>query len=174
MRVLESVVVLMSGSESALVLSGVRAEMDGGRVGCGVWYGASCVAREESASSVLHPGKTEKWVDPHHSGRLARPGRFELPTCGLGNRKPTAEVPVFEPVTNASGTSPAETPAPAQQANRCESVRELATDPNLVLVVGAWATLPGPLKAAILAMIRGALDEPSAPDGKAQRNRGPL
>jgi|GEM_PF-2586916 len=57
----------------------------------------------------------------------------------LANRKRDAEAPVVEQ-TNKQGrrgaaTSPTASPASAQDANRCESVHELATDPEFALAV---------------------------------------
>ena len=75
------------------------------------------------------------------------PGRFELPTYGLGNSRKHRENKGF-------ASSVAQKVATDMAENGCERLISVAqTDPDLARLVSAWATLSATAKRMILAAL---------------------
>lgn len=99
---------------------------------------------------------------------MVRPGRVELPACGLGKDKPTAEAPLHAQLTAAGAEPSAETSAAsmhhaaalrravqqgtAHDANAAPA-DEPTVDPVLLSVVARWECLPAKVRTAIATLI---------------------
>jgi hypothetical protein len=94
----------------------------------------------------MHPSASRR----HPNGRKAR-GRW------LGNDCSTAASVEGQGLATSPPRPPADSPALRRAATPCEPVHKGATDPELAFVARAWPTLPEPLKAAIVAMLKAAV-----------------
>lgn len=86
---------------------------------------------------------------------MVRPAGFEPATCRLGNDCSGAVSVDGQELTTAPPRPSADSPAveKLEAAARCDTVRPEPSDGELERVASAWATLPPPLKAAILTIV---------------------
>jgi len=99
-----------------------------------------------SADADAHSQLPERENPLKHGIKSLPPARFELATYGLGNRTPV------DPTLNSSE------PCDKQQTSLAQPLAQTIQTPNfdsdLTLLIECWDSLPQPVRAGIVAMVK--------------------
>ncbi len=127
-----------SGNDPSMILRVLKSTSRSGRFGRRFDWVADTQSKDVSCGILVRFWYARKWPCSNFLGFQVPPARFERATPGLGN--------TGTPDASTFSDKPLGSPPLPVCTTGC-------TSPDLARVIDAWATLPDPLRRAILALV---------------------